>query len=94
VLATIVLGLVAGGIAGVLFVTAQLTADPNLTTGPGLVPYARRSIPFALGVDSYPDSPRTLCSASCSTSMWFALRGSIRLHHGPRRPLLQPSGPA
>jgi hypothetical protein len=50
ILATIVLGLVAGGIAGVLFVTAQLTADPNLTAGPDLVPYARRSIPFALGV--------------------------------------------
>lgn len=49
-LATIVLGLVAGGIAGVLFVTAQLTADPNLTASPDLVPYARRSIPFALGV--------------------------------------------
>jgi hypothetical protein len=50
VLATIVLGLVAGGIAGVLFVTAQLTADPNLNAGPDLVLYARRSIPFALGV--------------------------------------------
>ena len=48
VLATIVLGLVAGGIAGVLFVTAQLTADPNLTASSAL--YARRSIPFALGV--------------------------------------------
>lgn len=47
VLATIVLGLVAGGIAGVLFVTAQLTADPTLAVGPD---YARRSIPFALGV--------------------------------------------
>lgn len=50
VLATVVLGLVAGGIAGVLFVTAQLTADPNLTAGVELIPYARRSIPFALGV--------------------------------------------
>jgi len=51
VLVTVVLGLVAGGIAGVLFVTAQLTADPNLTNaGTDLVPYARRSIPFALGV--------------------------------------------
>lgn len=48
VLATIVLGLVAGGIAGVLFVTAQLTADPNLLASSEL--YARRSIPFALGV--------------------------------------------
>jgi hypothetical protein len=51
VLVAVVLGLVAGGIAGVLFVTAQLTADPNLTTvGTNLVSYARRSIPFALGV--------------------------------------------
>lgn len=61
-LATIVLGLVAGGIAGVLFVTAQLTADPNLiadNAGDGnqlaaefqkLVSYARRSIPYAVGV--------------------------------------------
>ena len=49
VLAIVVLGLVAGGIAGVLFVTAQLTADPGLATG-DLVPYARRSIPFAVGV--------------------------------------------
>ncbi len=47
VLATVVLGLVAGGIAGVLFVTAQLTADPKLTSD---VDYARRSIPFAVGV--------------------------------------------
>jgi len=47
-LATIVLGLVAGGIAGVLFITAQLTADPNLTADAAL--YASRSIPFALGV--------------------------------------------
>jgi len=51
VLATIVLGLVAGGIAGVLFVTAQLTADPQLAANPQtVVPYAQRSIPFALGV--------------------------------------------
>lgn len=50
VLEAVVSGLVAGGLAGVLFVTAQLTADPNLTAGPDLVPYARRSIPFALGV--------------------------------------------
>ena len=53
VLATIVLGLVAGGIAGVLFVTAQLTADPNLISGSGvekIVSYAQRSIPFAVGV--------------------------------------------
>lgn len=48
VLITIVLGLVAGGVAGVLFVTAQLTADPDLTKK--AVEYANRSIPFALGV--------------------------------------------
>jgi hypothetical protein len=47
---SVVSGLVAGGVAGLLFVTAQLTADPNLTAGPDLVPYARRSLPFALGV--------------------------------------------
>jgi hypothetical protein len=50
VLATLVLGLVAGGIAGVLFVTAQLTADPTLTDGAKIIPYAQRSIPFAVGV--------------------------------------------
>lgn len=50
VLATVVLGLVAGGIAGVLFVTAQLTADPTLTDGAKIIPYAQRSIPFAVGV--------------------------------------------
>lgn len=50
VLVTVVLGLVAGGIAGVLFVTAQLTANPDLVTGSALVSYAQRSIPFAVGV--------------------------------------------
>lgn len=50
VLATVVLGLVAGGVAGVLFVTAQLTADPQLAVVADLAPYARRSIPFAVGV--------------------------------------------
>ncbi len=50
VLVTVALGLIAGGVAGVLFVTAQLTADPQLTSGSDLVRYARRSIPFALGV--------------------------------------------
>jgi len=49
VLATLVLGLVAGGIAGILFVTAQLTGDPNLGVA-NLDAYARRSIPFAVGV--------------------------------------------
>jgi len=50
ILATIVLGLVAGGIAGVLFVTAQLTADPKLTEAADMAAYAKRSIPFALAV--------------------------------------------
>jgi hypothetical protein len=50
-LAAVVLGLIAGGIAGVLFVTAQLTADPQLTADAHtIVPYAQRSIPFAVGV--------------------------------------------
>ncbi|HEX5152578.1 MAG TPA: hypothetical protein VFW07_14105 [Parafilimonas sp.] len=49
ILVTIVLGLIAGGIAGVLFVTAQLTASPSLTTE-NLDQYAQRSIPFALGI--------------------------------------------
>jgi Na+/citrate or Na+/malate symporter len=50
VAATLVLGLVAGGISGVLFVTAQLTGDPTLTGADELVAYAQRSIPFAVGV--------------------------------------------
>src|SRR5262249_40572205 len=50
VLATVVLGLVAGGVAGVLFVTAQLTADPQLAGSADLVSYASRSIPYAVGV--------------------------------------------
>jgi len=50
VLATMILGLVAGGIAGILFVTAQLTADPQLGVAADLGQYARRSIPFAVGV--------------------------------------------
>jgi hypothetical protein len=48
VLATIVLGMVAGGISGVLFVSAQLTADPDLARTSA--DYAGRSIPFGLGV--------------------------------------------
>lgn len=48
ILVAIVLGLVAGGVAGVLFVTAQLSANPNLTDN--AADYASRSIPFALGV--------------------------------------------
>lgn len=51
-LATIILGLVAGGIAGVLFITAQLTADPLLAAAEPqkVIEYARRSIPFAVAV--------------------------------------------
>jgi hypothetical protein len=50
VLATMAVGLVAGGMAGVLFITAQLTADPKLVADNDFVAYAQRSIPFALGV--------------------------------------------
>ena len=51
VIATVVLGLIAGGIAGVLFITAQLAADPKLTEDAlKLVQYAQRSIPYAVGV--------------------------------------------
>ena len=63
ILATVVLGLVAGGIAGVLFVTPQFTAEPNLIANAAtadqnelhaefqkLLAYARRSIPYAVGV--------------------------------------------
>lgn len=51
VLATLILGVVAGGVAGLLFVTAQLTADPNLIDTPAkMVDYARRSVPYAVGI--------------------------------------------
>jgi hypothetical protein len=50
ILATVILGVVAGGIAGVLFVTAQLTADPQLISGINSVAYAQRTIPFAVGI--------------------------------------------
>jgi hypothetical protein len=50
VFATLAVGLVAGGMAGVLFITAQLTADANLLANGGVGAYAQRSIPFALGV--------------------------------------------
>jgi hypothetical protein len=50
ILATVTLGCVAGGIAGVLFVTAQLTANPALATAAELVAYAERSLPYALGI--------------------------------------------
>lgn len=48
-LAPFVLGLVAGGISGVLFVTAQLTGAPDLATG-DIAEYARRSIPYAVAI--------------------------------------------
>jgi len=50
VFATLAVGLVAGGMASVLFITAQLTADANLLANGGVGAYAQRSIPFALGV--------------------------------------------
>lgn len=46
-LATLAVGLVAGGIAGVLFVTAQLTGRPDVGQ---IADYAKHSIPFALAV--------------------------------------------
>jgi hypothetical protein len=48
-LAPLVLGLVAGGISGVLFVTAQLTGAPDLAAG-DVAEYARRSIPYAVAI--------------------------------------------
>jgi hypothetical protein len=51
VLTTVILGLVAGGIAGLLFVMAQLTADPQLIAGTNSVlDYAQRTILFAVGI--------------------------------------------
>ena len=47
-LTTVVLGLVAGGVSGVLFVTAQLTSAPDVVNESAA--YAQRSIPFAFGV--------------------------------------------
>jgi len=47
VLATVVLGVIAGGISGLLFVTAQLSGNPNTAD---LLAYAQRSIPFAVAV--------------------------------------------
>ena len=49
VIATLALGLIAGGVAGVFFITAQLTGDPELANK-NIETYARHSIPFALGV--------------------------------------------
>ncbi len=50
VFATVILGLIAGGIAGVLFVTAQLSGNPAIGDLSQIADYARRSIPFAIGV--------------------------------------------
>ena len=47
---TLVIGLVAGGVAGLLFITAQLTADPLLISGTKAVEYAQRSIPYAVAI--------------------------------------------
>ena len=49
VLATVVVGLLAGGVAGVLFITAQLTGDPQAATR-DLASYATHSVPYAIGV--------------------------------------------
>ena len=48
VLATVVLGMIAGGISTVLFVTAQLSGNPSAANE--LLQYAQRSIPFAVGI--------------------------------------------
>jgi hypothetical protein len=48
VLATVVLGVIAGGISCVLFVTAQLSGNPNAANE--LLLYAQRSVPFAVAV--------------------------------------------
>jgi hypothetical protein len=49
-LVTLAVGLVAGGVAGILFVTAQLTADPLLIAGTKAIEYAQRSIPYAVAI--------------------------------------------
>jgi hypothetical protein len=48
--ATVVLGLVAGGIAGILFVTAQLTGNPQLNDVASIGSYSRHAVPYAVGV--------------------------------------------
>lgn len=48
--ATLAIGLIAGGISGVLFVTAQLTGNPDLAKIGNIAEYAKHSIPFALAV--------------------------------------------
>jgi len=49
-LATIVLGFVAGGIAGIFFVTAQIAANLDPSNLKVLDQYATKSIPFSLAV--------------------------------------------
>jgi drug/metabolite transporter (DMT)-like permease len=48
VLGIVVLGMIAGGISTLLFVMAQLSANP--TGAPELLNYSRRSILFAVGI--------------------------------------------
>lgn len=50
VIAMVTLGMVAGGMAGLLFVTAQLTASPAVAEEANLLRYAQRSLPYAVGV--------------------------------------------
>lgn len=51
VLITVVIGFIAGGMAGILFVTAQLTGDPQLAADTTRVAiYARRSIPYSVAL--------------------------------------------
>jgi hypothetical protein len=47
---TVVIGLVAGGVAGILFVTAQLTGNPHLIDAESISAYCRHAIPYAVGV--------------------------------------------
>lgn len=48
ILGTVVLGMIAGGISTLLFVTAQLSGNPNAADE--LLKYAQRTIPFAVGI--------------------------------------------
>jgi hypothetical protein len=50
VLATVAVGLMAGGVAGILFVTAQLTGNPQLNDVKAIGDYSRHAIPYAVGV--------------------------------------------
>lgn len=50
-LATVIVGLIAGGIASVLFVTAQLTADSEIISDSNkIAAYSQRTIPYALAI--------------------------------------------